>query len=98
MSNHIVDDIEEQEGTSNDAHNESMVIVPPVAIPLGNIQRCMQDDPNELLKTRYLCRGGGLLLVGPTGIGKSSLSMQCMLSWAMGRKALGIEPTRKLRS
>ena len=33
------------------------------------------DDADELLKDRYLCRGGGLLLVGPTGIGKSSLSM-----------------------
>ena len=49
---------------------------PANARPLGELVRSPQGDPNELLRYRYLCRGGGLLLVGPTGIGKSSLSMQ----------------------
>ncbi|MEX2044956.1 MAG: DnaB-like helicase N-terminal domain-containing protein, partial [Opitutus sp.] len=32
------------------------------------------DDPDALLgKYRFLCRGGGLVIVGPTSIGKSSL-------------------------
>jgi len=39
-----------------------------------------------------------MLLVGPTGIGKSSLSMQCMLSWATNRSVFGIEPNRPLKS
>jgi hypothetical protein len=39
-----------------------------------------------------------LLLVGPTGVGKSSLSMQAMLLWSLGRPAFGIEPTRHLKS
>jgi len=39
--------------------------------------------------------GGGLLLVGPTGIGKSSLSMQDMILWALGRESFEIFPTRR---
>ncbi len=72
--------------------------VPPRARPLADLVRFHENDPNELLRSRYLCRGGGLLLVGPTGIGKSSLSMQLMLSWALGRAAFGIPPTRPLKS
>jgi RecA-family ATPase len=69
---------------------------PVEARPLWELVRSAQGDPNELLKYRYLCRGGGLLLVGPTGIGKSSLSMQLMLSWALGREVFGIYPSRPL--
>ena len=71
---------------------------PAIARPLGELVRSPQGDPNELLRYRYLCRGGGLLLVGPTGIGKSSLSMQFMLLWALGRDAFGIAPARPLKS
>ena len=56
------------------------------------------NDPSELLRHRFLCRGGGLLLVGPTGIGKSSLAMQAMIFWALGRPAFGICPARPLKS
>ena len=56
------------------------------------------NDPSELLRNRFLCRGGGLLLVGPTGIGKSSLSMQDMILWALGRESFEIFPTRPLKS
>ncbi|MDF1853612.1 MAG: AAA family ATPase [Verrucomicrobiales bacterium] len=57
-----------------------------------------QDDPNTLLGDRFLCRGGGALLVGPTGIGKSSLQMQMAISFALGRECFGIQPREKLRS
>ena len=46
---------------------------PVIARLLSELVRFRDNDPNELLRSRYLCRGGGLLLVGPTGIGKSSL-------------------------
>jgi hypothetical protein len=70
----------------------------PQARPLSELVRPALADPNELLKYRYLCRGGGLLLVGPTGIGKSSLSLQLMVSWALGREAFGIQPSKPLKS
>lgn len=70
----------------------------PRAVSLGSLQRPITNDPNELLRDRFLCRGGGMLLVGPTGVGKSSLSMQFMLQWALGRCAFGIAPTGPLKS
>ena len=71
---------------------------PIVSRPLGDLVRHDDHDPDELLKHRYLCRGGILLLAGPTGIGKSSFSMQCMLLWAVGRGAFGIHPAGPLKS
>jgi hypothetical protein len=56
------------------------------------------SNENELLKHRFLCRGGGLLLVGQSYIGKSSLAMQCMIRWALGQSCFGIEPARPLKS
>ena len=70
----------------------------PVAVSIMDLVRPPEDDPNELIRNRFLCRGGGLLLVGPTGVGKSSLSMQIMIGLALGRNVLGIEPARPLKS
>ena len=39
-----------------------------------------------------------MLLVGPTGVGKSSLAMQAMILWALGKAAFGIKPARPLKS
>jgi RecA-family ATPase len=55
------------------------------------------DDPNELLTKRFLCRGGALLLVGPTGIGKSSFVMQAAFRWALAADFFGIQPARGLK-
>jgi hypothetical protein len=38
------------------------------------------------------------LLVGPTGVGKSSLSMQSAVCWALGKPSFGIAPARPLTS
>lgn len=71
---------------------------PPRAKKLSELIRHTDGDPNELLRNRYLCRGAGLLMVGPTGVGKSSLAMQAMILWALGRAMFGIEPTGPLKS
>jgi hypothetical protein len=71
---------------------------PPPCKRLWELVTPPADDPDELLQRRFLCRSGGLLLVGPTGIGKSSLSLQFMLLWAMGSDAFGIRPPRRLKS
>ncbi len=52
----------------------------------------MKNDPNELIKRRFLYRGAVCLLVGPTGIGKSALLMQLSLHLAIGRELFGITP------
>src|SRR5687768_15690667 len=65
---------------------------------LGDLMRRIENDPRELLHFHYLVRGGGLLLVGPTGIGKSSFSMQAMISWALNKPAFDIHPTGPITS
>lgn len=55
------------------------------------------DPEQTLLGERWLCRGGAALMVAPSGVGKSSASMQMDLCWAVGREAFGIKPARPLR-
>jgi len=77
---------------------EKPKLPPPQVLPIGVLEAPGRDDPNELLKHRYLCRGGALLMVGPTGTGKSTMGMQAALCWAIGRDFFGIIPARPLRS
>jgi len=65
---------------------------------LADIPSATDGDANELLRHRYLCICGALLLVGPAGVGKSALLLQLLLTWAAGRATFGIAPARPLRS
>jgi hypothetical protein len=65
-------------------------------IPPRSLRDMRVNRSEELLKDRFLCKGGGMLLVGPTGVGKSSLSMQLVIAWALGRDCFGITPVRPL--
>lgn len=58
-----------------------------------------KEDGDSVLGHRYLCRGGSALIVGPSGIGKSSLAMQQAIRWAQGQPCFGLGPTggRRLR-
>ena len=89
-----LDKLEEEVGPPDGAEQVPL----PLMKRLSELVRPGENDPDELLKFRFLCRGCGLLLVGPTGIGKSSLSMQFMILWALGRSAFGIQPARPLKS
>jgi len=82
----------------NDDPPEIAAPQPPVAKSLGELKRRTTNDLNELLRTGYLCRGGGLLLAAPTGIGKSSFGIQSQIMFALGRPMFGIQPARPLRS
>lgn len=50
------------------------------------------DDPTELIRHRFLYKGGMGLICGPTGIGKSAFVAQMMTRFAAGRALFGIEP------
>lgn len=56
------------------------------------------NDPNELIKNRFLCRGGVMALIGQTGTGKSSLTMQMMIQFAIGKPAFCFIPKMPLKS
>jgi len=58
----------------------------------------VQADPSEIFKDRFLCRGGGMLLVSNTGQGKSTLICQAAYLWACGREAFGLKPTRPIKT
>lgn len=63
-------------------------------IDLYNLQI---NEEDTLLGDRWLCRKGTLLFVAPSGIGKSSASMQMDSFWALGQEAFGIAPARPLK-
>lgn len=60
-------------------------------------------DPESVLGNRWLCRGGSLLLLGQSGVGKSCLNLQLAGAWALGDAKLcsilsfGIQPARPLK-
>jgi hypothetical protein len=55
-------------------------------------------EAENLLGNGFLRRGQGGLIVGPTGIGKSSLTMQAAFLWASGESFFGIRPQAPLRT
>jgi 5S rRNA maturation endonuclease (ribonuclease M5) len=68
------------------------------AISICDIACDVRHDPDELLRHRFLCRGGGAMLNGPTGIGKSSFILQAAVQWSLGNPFFAIEPARPLKS
>lgn len=71
---------------------------PPPVKRLSQLDRRTENDPTELLKSAYLCRGGGALFVAPTGIGKSVAEVQAAICWGIGQHFFGIVPARPLKS
>ena len=65
---------------------------------IGEIQFPTERDDQELLRHRFLCRGAGLLLAAPAGIGKSTFNLQAMLCFGIGRECFGFVPTGPLKS
>ena len=56
-------------------------------------------DPGQtLLGHRWLCRGGGAFVFGPSGLGKSVLAIQGAVQWACAQTAFGVKPAGPLRS
>jgi len=55
------------------------------------------DDPDELIPHRYLCKGSGMLVAGPTGAGKSSWLTQFAIHATVGREVFGMRFVRPLK-
>jgi hypothetical protein len=76
--------------------DETSVIDLPL-VALMDISAGAPDLRATVLGNRFLCIGGAMLFVGPSGIGKSSASVQQDIQWSLGRPAFGIRPARPLR-
>jgi len=70
--------------------------LPPAKL-LRDLRRHEGTDPAELLRHRFLCRGASVLFAGPTGVGKSSLTMQLGISFSAGVSCFGFEPTGPMK-
>jgi len=63
-------------------------------LDLGRALVCdVTYDADSLLGERFLCRGSGGLMVGQSGIGKSTLAFQMACHWAAGKDFFGISST-----
>lgn len=82
----------------DDRYASSPAASEPAATGLFDLHPAVEAPENELLRNRFLSRKGSLLIVGNTGIGKSSLTMQMMMHWAVGVGCFGIQPVRPLKS
>lgn len=75
----------------------------PEILPLPEVrsaQSLCQTPPSDgdtLIRDRFLCRGGGLVLAGPSGVGKSTLTAGLCAAFARGESYLGIEPAGQLK-
>src|SRR6266496_1400301 len=87
-------------GTQANGRGTSQTSPPKLLIAknLLAFERPKPGDASELIQSRYLCRGGSLLLCGATGIGKSSLALQLPMLWALGRGDFGLVPTSPLKT
>ena len=70
---------------------------PPEARSVLSYKAEFPDPEKTLLGDRWLCVGQGALAVGPTGIGKSTSSMQQDICWSIGREAFGIKTSKPQR-
>jgi hypothetical protein len=61
----------------------------------------LADEPidwsQNLLGNRWLSRGTGAIICAPSGIGKSTLSIQAAILWSAGKAAFYIKPLRPWR-
>lgn len=67
---------------------------------IGDFAVPKHNSDDNLLGDRYLCRGHIGMLVGGSGVGKSTIAYQKSILWALGRPAFGIKPPggKELRS
>jgi len=68
-------------------------------IPLGQFPDPIPEDQNPaaLFRNGWLRKGGGAFLIAPSGVGKSVLTVQAAICWALGKPFFGICPVRPLK-
>jgi len=66
---------------------------PPKVTALADLRPPVYgNDPNELIKHRWLYRGAMALFCGPTGVGKSAWLLQAGMHWSVGMAFFDMVP------
>jgi DnaB helicase-like protein/AAA domain-containing protein len=94
-SSTVLSDAEQEFAMLNGARVDDLP-TPTSIIALAEADLAIFEADN-LLGNRFLCKEGGMLSVGPSGIGKTSAGVQQDILWSLGRPAFGIRPTRPLK-
>jgi replicative DNA helicase len=94
-SDHIVLTLE-QELKSLTVKKDNQVDAVPMSTDLMKTFN-RKEDPNCVIGNRWLCKGGSMLLVSQSGVGKSSFALQFLISLCIKRPFFGIEAKRPLR-
>lgn len=69
-----------------------------IALDPNHDPNCVIGFRDDNTTLRFLCRGKSAWLLGPSGIGKSSLISEFAIAWALGSAAYGIRPSKPLKS
>ena len=68
-------------------------------LPLGQFPDPIPEErnPAALFKSGWLRKGGGAFIIAPSGVGKSVMTVQAAICWALGLPFFGICPVRPLK-
>lgn len=81
----------------HDPLRSDLSIVVPKMLSPDTLLGLPEEDPDELFEFRFLCRCGILVLVGPSGIGKSTWITALAVACANGMRWHGFRPKKALR-
>ena len=91
MESHLADEARRNLGATSSATASALSLADiPDYVP-------EEQDPNILVRGRWLERGGSAFIVSTAGTGKSIFAMQLALCFAEGRPFAGLTPLRPLR-
>src|ERR1700757_3765451 len=68
-------------------------------VTIDDLELFDRDNDNaNLIGNRWLCKGAQAAITGPTGVGKSSLTLQIAIRWILGRPVFGaLRPVKPMR-
>jgi RecA-family ATPase len=81
----------------NDIKYHEIRMEAPSGVPITLFSSPEEGGEDELIRNRFLNRKGGMMLIGPSGIGKSTFSIGMAIQFALGNDYLGFQPTRPLK-
>jgi len=72
--------------------NHELLTADGITVDLNLAMKCeMGHDPDSLLGNGFLCRGSGGILVGQSGVGKSTFAFQMACHFALGKDFFGLK-------